>query len=64
LITVDEFFRTISEADKPKFEPLKKILTSESSGTRKIGDQAEKIVVIAGKTQDKGAGARTDVVET
>ena len=65
--SLDDFFRTVSEADKPKFEKLAKVLEERLSEVRvfKVGDEAEKMVIVVGKTSDGSwAGVKTMVVET
>jgi Nuclease A inhibitor-like protein len=64
---LDSFFRTVSSADKPKFEKLSKVLHEQLSGAKvyRIGDEADKVLLVAGKTTDgKWAGVKTTVVET
>jgi Nuclease A inhibitor-like protein len=54
---LDSFFRTVPSADKPKFEKLSKVVREQLSGGKvyRIGDEAEKMLVVAGKS----AGVKT-----
>jgi histidine triad (HIT) family protein len=64
---LDSFFRTVSSADKPKFEKLSKVLHEQLTGAKvyRIGDEADKVLLVTGKTTDgKWAGVKTTVVET
>jgi len=61
------FFRTVSQEDKPKFDKLAKVLNEQLAQIKvyKIGDEAEKDVFIVGKTRDgQWAGVKTSAVET
>jgi hypothetical protein len=65
--SLDAFFRAISTDDKPKFDKLAKVIQRELTGVKvyKMGDEAEKLVYVVGKTEDgRWAGVRTSVVET
>ena len=64
---LDAFFRTISTEDLPKFGKLAKVMQRDLASVKvyKIGDEAEKLVYVVGKTKDgRWAGVRTSVVET
>ena len=64
---LDAFFRTISTEDLPKFGKLAKVMQRDLASVKfyKIGDEAEKLVYVVGKTNDgRWAGVRTSVVET
>jgi Nuclease A inhibitor-like protein len=66
-MTLDAFFRTVSQDDKPKFAKLAKVLKDDLADTRvyKIGDEAAKFIFVVGKTTDgKCAAVKTTVVET
>jgi hypothetical protein len=65
--TLDNLFRTVPTAQRPKFQPLQKAIQEQLSGVKvyKVGDEAERSVYIVGKTKDgKLAGLKTTVVET
>jgi hypothetical protein len=65
--SLDAFFRTIPTDDKSKFDKLAKVMQRELTGVKvyKIGDEAEKLVYVVGKTKDGWwAGVKTGVVET
>ena len=65
--TLDSFFRTVSQEDKPKFDKLAKVLKEQLAAVTvyKIGDGAERAVYVVGKTSDgQWAGVHTTVVET
>jgi hypothetical protein len=65
--TLEDFFRTVSVEDKPKFDKLAKVLKEQLTGVRvfKVGDEAEKQVFVIGKAGDgQWVGVRTSVVES
>jgi hypothetical protein len=65
--TIDAFFRVVPHADRPKFDPLLKVLREQLSGVKvyKIGAGAEKAVYVVGKSGEGSlAGVKTTVVET
>jgi hypothetical protein len=65
--TLDSFFRTVSRAERPKFEKLAKVIEEQLSEARvyKVGDEAEKMIIVVGKTSDGNwAGVKTAAVET
>jgi len=65
--TLDGFFRAVPSEDKAKFQKLAQVLKEQLSDIKvyKLGEEAEKEVYIAGKTQDgRWAGLKTTVVET
>jgi hypothetical protein len=66
-MTLDGFFRTVSQEDKPKYAQLAKVLKDDFTDTKvyKIGDEPEKTIILVGKTNDgKCAGEKMTVVET
>jgi histidine triad (HIT) family protein len=66
-MTLDGFFRTVSQEDKPKFAKLANVLKDDLADTKvyKIGDEAEKTIIVVGKTNGETcAGVKTTVVET
>jgi hypothetical protein len=66
-VTLAELLRTIPPEDKSKFDKLVKVLKEQLSDIKgyKVGDEAERELYIAGKTQDgQWAGLKTTVVET
>ena len=66
-ITLDGFFRAVSQEDRPKFAKLANVLKDDLTDTKvyKIGDKPEKTIVVVGRTNDgKCAGVKTTVVET
>jgi hypothetical protein len=66
-VTPDELFATVPSEDRAKFQALRKVLEAQLKGIQvyKVGDEAEKVVFIAGKTADgRWAGLKTTVVET
>jgi histidine triad (HIT) family protein len=65
--TIDALFRVVPHADRPKFDPLLKVLHEQLTGVKvyKLGGEAERAVYVVGKTADgRWAGVRTTVVET
>jgi hypothetical protein len=65
--TLASFFATVSQEDKPKFDKLAKAFKEQLTGIKvyKIGDEAEKLLYVVGKTSDgQWAGIKTTVVET
>ena len=65
--TLDNLFRTVPSEDRPKFDRLAKVFEKELAGVKvyKIGDEAEKLVYVVGRTSDgRWAGVKTAVVET
>ena len=65
--TLEAFFRTVPPEEKVKFAGLASVLKDQLTGVKvfKIGDEAEKQVVVVGKTTDgKWAGVKTTVIET
>lgn len=65
--TLDAFFGAVPPEDKARFDNLAKALQEQLSGIKvyKVGDEAEKVVYIVGKTKDgRWAGLKTTVVET
>jgi hypothetical protein len=66
-LTLDEAFATVPREDRPRFDALRKVLESQLSGITvyKIGDEAEKMLYIVGKTKGgRWAGVHATVVET
>jgi hypothetical protein len=65
--SLDDFFHAVPPEDKAKFDKLAQTLKAQLSGVKvyKVGDEAEKQVVVVGKTADgQWAGLKTTVVET
>jgi histidine triad (HIT) family protein len=65
--SLDDFFHAVPPEDKEKFSKLAKVLREQLSGVTvyKVGDEAEKVAYIVGKTADgKWGGLKTTVVET
>jgi hypothetical protein len=65
--TLADFFRAVPAEDKAKFDKLAQVLKDQLSGVKvyKVGDDAEKQVVVVGKTSDgQWAGLKTSVVGT
>ena len=64
---IDRLFRAVPPEDRPKFQRLAEVLQSQLAGVTvyKLGEEAEKQVLIVGKTPDgRWAGLKTTVVET
>src|SRR3954453_15107826 len=65
--TLADFFGTVPDEDRDKFDALAKTLQEQLSGVKvyKVGDEPEKQVYLVGKAQDgRWAGIKTTVVET
>jgi histidine triad (HIT) family protein len=65
--TLADFFGTVPEEDRAKFDALAKTLQEQLSGIKvyRVGDEAEKQVYLVGKAPDgRWAGLKTTVVET
>ena len=66
-MTLERFFRAVPPGDKKKFDRLAEVLKEQVTGVKvyKVGDEAEKEVLIVGQTKEgKWAGLKTTVVET
>jgi len=66
-MTLDAFFRAVPKEDRPKFDPLLKVLREQLSGAKvfMVGDEAEKLTYVVGKTEDgQLAGVKTTLLET
>jgi hypothetical protein len=66
-LTLDDLFATVPSEDRAKFQRLRRAIEANLSEVKafKIGDEAAKAIIIAGKASDgKWAGLKATVVET